>query len=122
MSQMDSSCYEKVTFFFNQLSHSTKGRSDLGRCDQIIQFDLKDDESFQIEIKGGQVSLSKGIVQGLPLKGILLIKTDKETLSSLLEKKFTLGDAIYERKLWVYGNVLKGPSMAWLSKLLRLSV
>jgi hypothetical protein len=88
----------------------------------MIQFDLKDDEPFQVEVKGGQVSLSKGFVQGLPLEDILLIRTDKETLSSLLEKKFTLGDVIYERRLWVYGNVLKGPHMAWFSQLLRLNV
>ncbi len=122
MNHMASSCYEKARLFFNQLSHSTKGRSDLGRFDQIVQFNIKDNESFQIEIKGGQVSLSKGIVQGLPLEDTLLIKTDKETLSSLLGKRFSLGDAIYERRLWVYGNVLKGPYMAWLSKLLRLNV
>jgi len=122
MTRAEPNCFETVSLLCEKLGRSAKGRAALEKLDQIVQFEVKDSEPFRMEVKDGHAFVAKGALVEVPLHQNLLIRTDTPTLNSLLEKKLSLGDAIYERKLWVYGNVLKGKEMAWFSQLLRLNV
>jgi hypothetical protein len=122
MTRAEPNCFERVSLLCEKLNSTEKGHAALEKLDQIIQFEIKESEPFRMEVKDGHASVAKGALSGVPLQQNLLIRTDAPTLNSLLERKLSLGDAIYERKLWVYGNVLKGAEMAWFSQLLRLNV
>ncbi len=113
-------CFERISVLWGKLNSSPKGQAALKNVDQVIHFELKESEAFHMEVKGGRAAIAKGKAASVPLEQNLLIRTDAATLNSMLERKLSLGDAIYERKLWVYGNVLKGPAIAWFFQLLRL--
>ena len=117
---LEQDCFEKLSLLCAKLNASPKGQAALKKLDQVIQFELKESEAFRVEVRNGRAAVAKGKAGDIPVEQNLLIRTDPATLNSMLERKLSFGDAIYERKLWVYGNVLKGPAMAWFSQLLKL--
>ncbi len=122
--------YEMGKAHFDKLSSSAEGQKELKKFDEVIQFDLKDDESFYIKIVSGKVSVTKGKAPTDSPNMITLI-TDRATVRDIFYKGQLypgLSDFMFSGKLWMQKSksgttiVVKDekPITAWTSKLLRM--
>lgn len=126
--------YEIAKAHFDKLSSSPEGRQELGKFDAVMQFDVKDDESFYIEIKGGKVSVTGGKAPA-ESKNVMTFMTDMATVREIFQKGQLypgLADFMFQGKLWFKGPKADGPkdgwmsgektATAWAARLLRLQV
>ena len=67
------------------------------------------------------MTAEKGEVKDFDFVKVLLFEADTNTMSSLLEKEVTLGEALFQGTVDIHGNVKKEYIIAWLSKLLRIA-
>ena len=117
---MSEKIFDRVSRFFKDLSISSKAQKELRRYDQIIQFNITDEGLFFIRISNGEAIAERGEIEKFDFLNVLLIKTDTNTINALLEKDLTLGEALFQGKIDIYGNIVKEYIIAWLSQLLRI--
>ena len=122
--------YEMAKSHFDRISSSTEGQKELTKFDHIIEFDLKDDESFYIKIEGGKAS----IIKGKPpeeYQNVMILSTVRATVREIFQKGQLypgLADFMFEGKVWIKGTKFGGgfvgekgkPRSAWAAKLLRM--
>lgn len=124
--------YEMAKSHFDKLSSSPEGQKELSKFDVIMQFNLKDDDSFFIEIKSGKVTVTRGKATGEP-HNIIGFLTDRATVREIFQKGQLypgLSDFMFEGKVWVMGpksgaplgGEVGKPKTAWAGKLLRMHV
>ncbi len=117
---MAKNIFERVGSFFEDLSKSPKTQKELSHYNQIIQFKIINEEPFFVRIFNGGVTAERGEVEEFNPRDVLLVKTDTDAIKSLLEKNITLGEALFQGKVYIYGSIGKEYIIAWLSKLLRI--
>lgn len=122
--------YEAAKSHFDRINSTSEGQKELTKFDQIIEFDLKDDESFYIEINNGKAS----VVKGKPPKeyqNVMILSTDRATVIEIFQKGQLypgLADFMFEGKVWIKGTKYGGqtvgekgkPRASWAAKLLRM--
>lgn len=124
--------YEMAKSHFDKLNSSPEGRKEISKFNGTIQFDLKDEESFYIEIEGGKVFIKKGKPQVEP-QNVITFVTDKATVRDIFHKGQLypgISDFMFEGRVWVIGSKSgsmmgrkdEKPIAAWASKLLRMHV
>ncbi len=116
---MTKNIFERIRSLFEDLSKSPKTQKELSRFNQIIQFKIINEEPFFVRIFDGGVTAERGEVE-FDFMDVLLVKTDTNAISAILEKSMTLGEALFEGKVYIYGSIGKEYIIAWLSKLLRI--
>jgi len=116
---MGPSSFQKVSDFFSNLAGLADARQELLRYDQIIQFHILGEGPFLIRVSQGKVSSELGEVKNHDFLKVLTVKTDAATITKLLERRWTLGEGLFQGKVDIHGNTVKGYIIAWLSKLLR---
>ena len=121
--------------FFGNLQYFPEAQKELKRYDRQIQFELTDDESFFVDVKGGKVSINRGITR-IGAQGPIYFVTDRETLISLFRGKERFAN-LYEYRPGINPAEVKGrlyvrvtPMVAsgmvggvliwWLGKLIRM--
>ena len=124
--------YEIAKAHFDKLGSATEGQKELNRFDQIIEFDLKDDEAFYIKVESGKVSIIKGKAPE-DYRNVIMLLTDRATVREIFYKGQLypgLADFMFEGKVYMRGSksgdIMVGekgkPRMAWAAKLLRMHV
>ena len=126
--------HELAKAHFDKLVSSPEGREEVSKFDAIMQFDLKDDDSFYIEVKKGKVSVTKGKAPA-ESQNVMTFMTDQATVREIFQKGQLypgLADFMFEGKLWFKGAKSDGPkdgwiagektTTAWAAKLLRMHV
>ena len=116
---MGQGSFQKVAEFFGNIARSADSCRELSRYDQIIQFHVLNEQPFFIQVLQGKVSSESGETDNGDFQKVLKVETDAATLTELLERRRTLGEALFERKVDIYGNTAKEHVIAWLSKLFR---
>lgn len=117
---MTKNIFERVRSLFEDLSKSPKTQKELSRFNQIIQFRIINEEPFFVRISDGGVTAERGEVEQFDFMDVLLVKTDTDAISALLERNLTLGEALFQGKIYIYGSIGKEYIIAWLSKMLRI--
>jgi hypothetical protein len=114
---MNASSFAKVSTFFHNLGELADAREELSKYDQIIQFHILGEQTFLIRVCGGEVSSELGEIKDPDFLKVLKIKADAETVNELLDRRLTLGEALFGGKVEIYAFLVKGYVVAWLSKL-----
>ena len=114
---MDPSSFREVSSFFQNLGELADMREELSKYDQIIQFRISGEQPFHIRVCAGEIFSELGEITDPDFMQVLSIKTDAETINELLDKRQTLGEAIFRGKVEIYAFLVKGYVVAWLSKL-----
>lgn len=118
---MGPSSFQKVSEFFSNLAGLADARQELSRYDQIIQFHILGEGPFLIRVSHGEVSSELGEVKNPDFLKVLTVKTDADTITELLERRRTLGEALFQGKVDIYGNIVKEYIIAWLSNFFRMT-
>lgn len=116
---MGQDSFQRVAEFFGEVAGAADSQRELSRYDQIIQFHILNEQPFFIRVSGGKVSSQSGETGDRDFQKVLKIETDAATITALLERRRTLGEALFEGKVNIYGNAAKEHVIAWLSKLFR---
>lgn len=120
--------------FWGNLEQSQEAQTELRKYDRQIQFELVDDESFFVDIKGGKVSINKGKAKTSTEQGPIYFVTDKETLLGLFRGKlrfttlyaYAPGTTSGKGKLYakpspgVATGMIGGVLIYWVGKLIRM--
>jgi hypothetical protein len=109
--------YEIAKAHFDQLSSSPEGQREIAKFDAIMQFDIKDDESFHIEIAKGKVSVVKGKASA-ESRNVMTFLTDRATVREIFQKGQLypgLADFMFEGKLWFKVPKAGGPKDGWIA-------
>ncbi len=115
---------------FEELTTYAEGQAELAKFDGVFQFELEDDDSFYIDVKGGKASVAKGKFPG-KAENIVTFLTDKATVRDIFFKGLLypgLSDFMFAGKLWIrgakWGSMMgrkdEKPITAWAGKLLRM--
>ena len=115
---------------FDELSSYEEGKQELARFEGVLQFELKDDDSFYVDIKEGNASVAKGKFPGIS-ENIVTFLTDRGTVRDMFYKGLLspgLADFMFAGKLWIRGakwGAMMGrkdekPITAWAGRLLRM--
>jgi hypothetical protein len=104
---------------FEGIASAPAGKKELGRYEHTIVFDLSDADAILIHVRSGAASVHRGSIGSTNILTTLVIKTDMQTLRALIEKRITLGEALFLGKAVAYGSTVKEYAIAWLSGLLR---
>jgi len=113
--------FEKAEEFFRRIPESAEGRRELGRQDQVIQFEVRDGEPFWLEIRGGRLSLNRGLAA--PDSIAVRYTADAETLIQLFEGRVRFVDVagVGRRRLLISPAAAgRGTIETWLGKLFRI--
>ena len=87
---MRGSTFEMAVQFFGYLNDSDEGHRELSRLEKIIQFQVRDDESFWLDVHNGIVTVNKGMA---PQNQVAVtFSPDRETLNSLFQRKLRVVD------------------------------
>jgi len=117
--------YEMAKLHFEKLGASPEGQQELCKFNEVMQFNVKDDESFYIEIKGGKATVTNGVSTADPKK-VISLTLDKATVREIFQKGQLypgLADFMFSGKLWLKApKTGDKPSTAWAAKLLRMHV
>ena len=117
--------YEMAKIHFENLSSSADGRTELGKHNEIIQFIVKDADSFYVDIKDGKVSVKEGVAPVEP-KNVISLTTDSATVREIFYKGQLypgLADFMFVGKLWLKDSKKdEKPTTSWAAKLLRMHV
>lgn len=121
---------EMAESFFGEVQKSPQGQEELKRFDGVIEFELTDDQPFQVVVKGGKLSVKKGLLKSLPEVGVRFT-TDREVVVSLFrgKRRFT---EVYDwtkrlpdpgegkGKLYSDKFAIGSPVTKWAAKLIRM--
>lgn len=117
--------YEMAKSHFEKLSSSPEGKEELSKFNEIIQFELKDDESFYIDIGAGKVSIKKGKAPVEPGNMVTFI-TDQATVKEIFTKGQLypgIADFMFTGRFVIKGSKKhEKPTMSWAGRLLRMHV
>ena len=111
--------FEMAKTHFDRLRASTEGQEELLKMNALIQFDLKDDEPFYIDIKEGKVLMTKGKAPA-ESGNLITLTLDSATVTEIFQKGQLypgLADFMFAGKLWFKGS---GSTRSWAAKLLRM--
>ena len=104
---------------FERIAAAPAGKKELGRYEHTIAFDLSDADPILIHVRNGAASVDRGSIGAADILTTLVIKTDLQTLRALIDKRMTLGEALFLGKALAYGSTVKEYAIAWVSGLLR---
>lgn len=121
---------EMAKHHFDELSSYAEGKEELARFEGVLQFELKDDDSFYIEVKGGEAAVVKGKFPG-NAENIITFLTDRAAVRDIFYKGLLypgLSDFMFAGRLWIrgakWGSMMgrknEKPITAWAGKLLRM--
>ena len=117
--------YEMAKIHFENLSSSEDGRNELGKYNEIIQFELKDTDPFYVDIKDGKVNVKEGVAPVEP-KNVIKMTADSATVREIFYKGQLypgLADFMFAGKLWLKDSKKdEKPTTSWAAKLLRMHV
>ncbi len=127
---MTQSLYDMAVKFFANLQDSPEGREELARFDRKIQFEIRDGESFFIDVKKGKSTVKKGMVESSDPNVIQLVG-DTKAMTSIFQGKARFAEVYtryrekdYTGKLspvrGVGGGTFGGTYLVWVGKLIRI--
>lgn len=115
---MDARIFDLVKEFFEKLSRAKEAEEILKRFNQKIQFNVKDGESFFVEIKNGSISVIKGETEP-DIREVTNIHSDKETLTKLFQGKIGFVESMAGQRLYAR-EMLKKATVAWVGRLIKI--
>ena len=89
---MQESTFEMASKFFGGLNHFVEGQKELRRIDKVIQFQVRDDQSFWLNIRNGSLTLNIGMAP--PDQVGVTFSPDRETLVQLFQRKLRYVDVV----------------------------
>jgi len=101
---MQNDIFEKANTFFNGIKDSPEGVTELNRYNRKIEFEIIDGDSFSVDVKNGQASLSKGI-SDTPEPTVIRFILDQELLMRIFKGKIRVTDAY---AFWMEGEPQRG--------------
>lgn len=110
--------------FFKKLSNSLAGHDELKRTNQVIQFDVRENGTFYVDILDGKASVRKE----KPAENVgIRFVTDEDTLAQLFQGKKMFTDTVpfftppEAKGLMTTPDEsnIRSPLMCWVGKLIR---
>jgi hypothetical protein len=131
---MNDSLIEIAQDFFSHLQSLPKGREELSKFDQKVEFVVPDDKPFTLEVKGGAASVRHGVSEPEDMKCIRLTAY-KDVLVRLFTCRLRFTDAythmadrdpekakkhLYAREQPGIGGTEGGVLLRWIGRLVRI--
>ncbi len=123
---MQQGIFEMAVKFFGRLNDTVEGQKELKKLDKIIQFRVKDGESFWLDIRNGKLTMNKGMAQ--PDVVAVTFSPDSDTLMKLFERKLRFVDVLpamgspTEARMPITPFVARrGTLGSWAGKLFRIA-
>jgi len=107
-----------VEFFKIRAGQKKEAFEELKKYDRTVQFKVPDEESFVMEVRGGQATFKKGEIETPDIE----VEADSQTFISIFRGEMTPAQAFLDGKLLAFrGWVDKTkPYFPWLTKIIRI--
>lgn len=111
--------YTRAKEFFSKLPEIPEAKGQLTLYDMRFIFVPKDGESFTVEIKNGQIIITKGAPE-YDMTRDLRFEMTNEVLKKVFEGNLGMGRAWRRGEVYIYGFKCKYQGFAWMMRLLRI--
>lgn len=111
--------YTLAQEFFSKLSEVPEAKEQLDFCDMRFIFVPKGGETFTVEIKNGQITLTKSAPE-YDFTRDMRFETTNEVLRDIFERRKGMGIAWRRGDVYIYGFKCKYQGFAWMMRLMRI--
>lgn len=92
---MSDELFNAASRFFSNLNASPEAQKEMKKYDRRIQFEVKDDEAFHLDIRNGSLTVKRGTVAKGSLPEPVRFETFKEALQAMFAGKLRFTHAYF---------------------------
>ncbi len=92
---MSDELFEAANRFFSRLNESQEAQKEMKKHDRIIQFEVRDDQPFHLDIKNGALTVKKGTMPRGSLPEPVRFETYRQALEAMFAGRLRFTHAYF---------------------------